>query len=405
MLPGVHIDFANGALGKVAQSADNVCGILTTGVAVLAGEGISGFALKTTYVLTKFDDLAALGITEANNPGIVDLISDFYNQCGDGVTVYLKAFANTVTMTEMITRTTEDGIEEMLRRAQGQIRMIFVHRTPAEAYEADVEGGIDTDAQEAAAAAQVTCDWAESTLKAPCMAIIAGLFYTGDPADLTDMSESTLNRVGIMIGSNHEDGLCSIGLLAGRLAAIPVQRNIGRVKDGAIAGITKAYYGGSDTPVGDTDPTMIHDKGYITLRTIIGRSGIFFVDDPLCAPDTDDYNHITARRTVDKAYRIAYDTLINELLDEIPVTAEGKITPAFAKGLENKVESAIVNSMTANNNLGNDPTDAKDTGVKCFCDYDQNIVATGQLKITLKVKPYGYARYIEVTLGFQTLTA
>jgi ligA len=58
--------------------------------------------------------------------------------------------------------------------------------------------------------------------------------------------------------------------------------------------------------------------------------------------------------------------------------------------------------MTAQGNLGNDQSDSSDTGVECKIDYDQNILATSQVKIGLRVKPNGYAKYIDVELGFKT---
>ena len=41
-----------------------------------------------------------------------------------------------------------------------------------------------------------------------------------------------------------------------------------------------------------------------------------------------------------------------------------------------------------------------DLGVQCYINPDQDILTTNRLDITLKVKPYGYAKYIEVELGF-----
>jgi hypothetical protein len=135
-----------------------------------------------------------------------------------------------------------------------------------------------------------------------------------------------------------------------------------------------------------------------------GRSGYYFTDDPLATLPTDDYSHITARRTIDKAYRLAYDALLGELLEEIPVSDQGQVSVSFAKSLETKVENTIINSMTANSELGNDPSNQNDTGVECLIDTTQNRVATGFLKVGLRVKPYGYARYINVELGFKIIS-
>ena len=59
--------------------------------------------------------------------------------------------------------------------------------------------------------------------------------------------------------------------------------------------------------------------------------------------------------------------------------------------------------MTSVGNLGNDPQDPNDTGVVAYVNPEQNIVATSRLEASLRIRPYGYAKYIEVDLGFQTL--
>lgn len=399
MLPRVKIDFSNGALGQVSASADGVIGVLATGVPVAIK-----FVLNTPYKLTQRADITdTLGITLGNNPGLYKLLTELFNQSGDGVEIWLTGFADTVTMTTMATLATLNGVQALLLAANGKIRTLIVHRTPAVGYVPVTTTGIDADVATAMVQAQITALYSAETLKAPVFVLIAGLYYQGAPATLTDLTTATNNRVGIVIGDTVSGNGCAIGIAAGKLAIVPVQRNIGRVKDGAVKGVVSAYLG---TMLAErSDVAAIHDKGYITFRTHTGRSGYYFNDDPLAAPVTDDYNHVTARRTVDKAYRIAYDTLINELLDEVPVTDQGKISVAFAKSIENKVSSAIINSMTAAGELGNDPANQKDTGVSCYVNHDQNIIATGQVNVTLKVKPYGYARYITVQLGFKTLTA
>jgi hypothetical protein len=305
-------------------------------------------------------------------------------------------------MTDMIALATANGVQDMLNLAKGRIRAIIVHRTPAVGYTPVTTSGIDADVNTAITNAQVTALYTVDTLKAPAFVLIAGLYYQGTPASLTAINLATMNRVGVLIGDTVSGNGCAIGLLAGRLARVPVQRNVGRVKDGAILGVTTAYL--KDKLVEIADPATVHDKGYITLRTHVGRSGYFFSDDPLAAIVADDYHKITARRTVDKAYRVAYDTLLNELNDEVPVTDAGKVSPVYAKSIETKVENAIINTMTNAGELGRDPGNTNDNGVVCFVNTDQNIVSTGVLKITVKVKPYGYAQYITVELGFKTLT-
>ena len=397
-LPKVTIVFDNGALGLVSPSPDGVLGVLCTGV-VVAGK----FALATPYIITSFDDLSNnLGITTANNANIVKLFSDFYSMAPAGTEVWLMAFADTVTLTQMVDVTLTNG-KSLILAANGRLRGLIVTRTPASGYTATVTAGLDGDVATAVVKAQAIAQWSADTLMAPIFVMMEGRSFSGVASALTDMSTASNNRVGIFIGDTITTSAnACMGMLAGRIAAVGVQRNIGRVKDGPISSLTAFIY---DKKVEQADPGSIHDKGYITLRTFVGRSGYFFSDDNLCTLPTDDYCSLTARRTIDKAYRIAYDTLLNELLDEIPVNDDGTIAATKAKSIETKVENAIINSMTINGELGNDPGNQNDTGVICFIDHTQNLVSTHELNITLKVKPFGYPKYIVVNLGFKTLTA
>ncbi|MBR7036259.1 MAG: hypothetical protein IKI25_10935, partial [Bacteroidales bacterium] len=173
------------------------------------------------------------------------------------------------------------------------------------------------------------------------------------------------------------------------------QRSVARVKSGAIA-YTALYIGAVAAENGN--PEVIHDLGYICPRTFVGKAGYFWSDDKLATSPADDYALIPRRRTIDKASRIAYATLIEELSDEIALTSEGKIPAAVCKSLETTVESAIVSGMVGE--LGTDPDDQTDKGVKCYIDPDQVVVATSKVNVQLRVKPFGYLKYIDVYLGF-----
>ena len=187
--------------------------------------------------------------------------------------------------------------------------------------------------------------------------------------------------------------------MAGRIAIAPVQRKISRVKDGALTPLV--IYAG-DQPAELADVETINDKGYITFRTFVGRTGYFIADDNLATSVGDDYRSLTNRRVIDKAYRIAYNQLLDALNDEVPISTDGNLAPAWCAAVSGGVEQAIVTNMTDNGNLGNDPGDPNDTGVECDIPYEQNILATSSIAVGLRVKPNGYAKYIDVELGFKT---
>jgi hypothetical protein len=398
MLPRVKIYFENGALGSVAPSADGVVGIISTAVSVS-----TTFELAKAYVLRKLDDLVALGITaDAGdaNAFLYRHVKEFYEESGDGAELWLMGFPSTKSQSDLVDKT-QDTAKKLIQSAQGRIRALKVAFNPTTGYVPTIQDGVDADLFPSMLNAQALAEWATDTLYAPLFVALEAREFSGDVTTLKNLSTFPYNRVCVLLGDTSESSAgAATGLLLGRIARIPVQRHIGRVRDLAVKTLT-AYVG--STPAELADVETINNKGYITFRTFVGKSGYFFTDDHLATAIADDYHSIGRRRTIDKAYRIAYQTLLEYLNDEIPVTNEGKIVPAIAKSWEVEVETAIINTMGADGNLGNDTTDPSDTGVTCFIDIEQNIVSTGRVEISLKVKPYGYAKYIDVKLGFITI--
>lgn len=398
MLPRVKIDFSNGVLGSVSPSEDCVVGLVCTAVDV-AGK----LTLATPYILHKLDDLTALGVTSAAddaNAFLYKQVSEFYAQAGDGAELRVYGLPATVKPSDAV-NVEENHAKDFIKKSNGKLRCLAVAFKPAAGYTATITNGLDSDVMTAALKAQALAEWATNSLYAPLFVLLAGRGYAKENiAQLPDLTENGYNRVGILIGDTvSESEGAAIGLLAGRIAACPVQRHIGRVKDGALNAM-KAYI---DDQVADiANVETLNDNGFVTFRTFTGKSGYFFADDSLATAVADDYRSIARRRTIDKAFRICYATMLEHVNDEVPVTNAGGIVPAIAKSWESEIVTAIVNQMTANGELGTDPNDASDKGVKCYIDYDQNVLATSQINVVVQVKPYGYAKYINVELGFMT---
>lgn len=396
-LPGVNINFSNGAIKEITPSADCVAGLVATATAV-TGTGGSTFALGTGYVIYKRSSLASLGITHTNNPFLYKQVNDFYDNAGEGAELWIMGVAATVKPSEMADQTNAYA-RKLIQVSNGRIRAIGIAHKPADSYEATITNGLDSDVLIAAQKMQQLAEWATVNLYAPVVGFIAGRGYAKEnKTDLPDLTTYSYNRVGILIGDTEiESEGAAIGLLLGKFAACSVEKNIARVKDGAL-NVSKIYI--DDEDPSEADVETLFNKGYITFRTHTGKSGYFFIDDTLATGTNDDYRHLTRRRTADKAYRIIHKTMLEYVQDNIPVTDAGFIQPAYAKSIESEVIASIANEMTANGELGSDPDDSSDKGVTCYVNPQQNIISTSRIDITAKVKPYGYAGYINVELGF-----
>lgn len=406
MLPNVKIDFANGAIGASEPMDDGVTGLVCTAVAVtqtVNGKTENVFALNTPYLITKLDELVSKGITSDNsdsNATLYKAVKEFYDEAPDGSKLWIMGVADTVTIADIVDKT-KDNAKKLLVAANGTIRTLAVKIKDKSAYTPTVTTGIDGTVRTAITNAQALAEWATETLFAPVMVLLEGRHYTGNAETLVNNSINTgnSNRVGVVIGDTVADSKgAAVGLLAGRIASIPVQRSIARVRTGSITA-TMMYIGSVAAELGN--PGTINDCGFICPRTFVGKAGYYWSDDKLAAEASDDYSLIPRRRVADKAYRITYSTLINEVAEEISVTDDGKISAPVVKAIQTAVESAIVNNMTSRGNLGNDPSDPNDMGVECYINPDQNIVATSRLDVQTRIKPHGYSKYIEVSLGFK----
>ena len=406
MLPNVKIDFANGAIGASEPMDDGVTGLVCTAVAVtqtVNDKTENVFALNTPYLITKLDELVSKGITsgeEDANATLYKAVKEFYDEAPDGSKLWIMGVADTVTLADIVDKT-KDNAKKLLIAANGTIRTLAVKIKDKSAYTPTVTTGIDGAVRTAITNAQSLAEWATETLFAPVMVLLEGRHYTGNAETLVSnpINTGNDNRVGVVIGDTVADSKgAAVGLLAGRIASIPVQRSIARVRTGSITA-TMMYIGSVAAELGN--PGTINDCGFICPRTFVGKAGYYWSDDKLAAEASDDYSLIPRRRVADKAYRITYSTLINEVAEEISVTDDGKISAPVVKAIQTAVESAIVNNMTSRGNLGNDPSDPNDMGVECYINPDQNIVATSRLDVQLRIKPHGYSKYIEVSLGFK----
>lgn len=397
MLPRVKIYFENGLLGSTSPSDDAVVGLVASAVAV-----VGKFDLAKAYLITSLDGLTALGITSGiadANANIYKVVSEFYMEAPAGTKLWILGSLASVTMADLCD-VTKTHAKTLVDSANGAINFLMIAKNDPTAYVPVVLNGMESDVYAAMTNAQALGEYAANTKFAPLFTILPAWHYTGIAADLTDLTKDTSNRVCILVGDSvQSSNTAAVGLLAGRLASIPVQRSIARVKSGALP-VSSLYIGSN--PAESGDPDVINDFGYITFRTFVGKANYYFTDDKLATISTDDYALIPRRRTIDKAYRIGYQTLVNELSDEIPVNDNGQIPASVAKSIQNTVEVAIEKNMTSNGNLGVDPSDSKDTGVSCYIDYTQDIVSTSKLGVTLRVKPYGYPKYIDLYLGFKT---
>ena len=389
-LPSVKIKFNNGAISSVVPSADKVVGMIVSAAAS------GGFALNKAYNLYHLSDLESIGVTKTNNSYLYEQVRQFYAQAGEGAELWIWGTLKSDKPSAMLDKDVKIA-PEFIKASNGRIRILAACWDST----GSTITGIDPDVEEAIANGQELGEWATETLYAPILTCVYVYGYTNSLADtITDLTQGNKNRVSAFIGTINDVNTPALATFVGKIASCEVQTHIGKVSDGAL-NITKAYVGGV-TPE-NAKLEQLNNKGYNTFRTFVGKSGYFVSEDHTATSLTDDDYSIANRRVIDTAYRLAYSTLLEFVNGEVPVTDNGTMPAGVSGSIQGAIESTIINNMTAYGNLGNDPDNSNDTGVKCYIDPSQNVVSTSTIKVNIKVKPYGYARYIEANLGFFTI--
>lgn len=388
-LPKITIEYLNGQLGTVPQSQDGLLVLAVSGATAVP----STFVLGTPYLIYRPAGLDSLGVTEANNARLVELVRQFYSEADEGTSLYVVGYSSSDTFPILCDKDT-GKLRGLLQSLKGAPRGIVL----ASAVEFDTEDTTEGLADEVITAlpkAQLLAEYAADSLYAPVFIALEGCGYK-DAAGLEDLSSMTYNRCCVVLGDVAADtGHAAMGTFAGRVAASAVQMNIGRVLSGPLYP-TQMYLGSALVDDSMDDIETIYGKGYITPRVYVGRTGYFFTDDSMACDPTDDYAHLTARRTIDKAARIAYDTLLDYVLGEIEINEDGTMQQPVLKNWQAAVEDAVNSQMTAGGELS--ATDG--SGCSCFIDPDQNVLSTSTVNIVLRVRPFGYARFINVQIGF-----
>jgi len=391
-LPKVEITLLNNQLGQIEATEDGVAGLLMTGVTT------GGYAtLGTTVLIKSLKEAEDLGFTSSydttNTTNVHKCIADFYKN-GDGPELYINVVAKTNLMAA-ICNTANNILKKLLNDAGGRIRICAVTRVPDGGYTPTYTNQIDSDVINAIPLAQALANEFAEAFK-PVRIILDARDFQGNTTLLGDLKTLyTANRVALALMTDvSASDNAAVGLVLGRLAAIPVQRNIGRVKDGDL-GIDNAYLTGASTTIDvltDAQRDGIHDKGYIFARKYAAKSGYFFNDDPTAVAASDDYNSIARGRVIDKAIVITNQVYTEELLDDLDVDENGRIDPGVIKDYQSKIKKEIDAQMTIEDEI---------SGCRVVIDPKQNVLSTNKVTVQLYIRPKFYSKEIAVELGFE----
>lgn len=386
-LPNIKFNISSNGLGLLQADIQKIPGLVLTGATVAGSNKVTA---GNSYQIFSLEEAENLGIEETGTNAFAHKqIKAFYGEAKKGAELWFMLVTQATTM-EAMADLSNVFAKKLLSDSQGKIRIIgFVKKAGTNE---NIVDGLDEDVKLAVIKAQALCEDFSSRFY-NVRSIVSGNKFSGTVADLKDYTENEFNRVAILLANTDASYEASVGLALGRMASIPTQRKISRVKDGAVEPLNAYFTNGAKVETLDTAWDAIDNKAYIFLRSFANRSGYYFTGDKTLTSPTDDFNSLARGLVMDEAVLIAYNTLVEELSDEVPVTSAGKIHPAVVKNWQNAIENQIEGNMVQNGKL---------SGVKAFINEDQNVLQTNNMDVDLQLLPVGYSDFITVKIGFTT---
>ena len=382
--PNVNITLGNGNLGLSAATDDGVAALLLTG-ATVSGK----LELNKHYQLSGTADLVALGVTADNNPLVYKEVTAFYEQTGDGAELHLLVVAEATTLTQMCDSAADSPLRKLIDASGGRVRLVGVNKIPPMEYEADTTQGIDKDAITAAEKAQAVIESYAAGKVNPFRMLMPAPAFDAEVDSLFKPRESSTNAVCYVLASDDAaKHTAAIGRVLGRAASLSVHQSIGRVRSGSIG--TDMYLTDGQSYI-DADglADSLHDAGYIIPVAYPRKNGAYLNGDPAAAPVTDDYAQLRYGRTVDKARIIVYDTLIDEILDDVDTDSAGDLSAGQRTSYEGMIENAVLTQMNG-----------EITSFAVSIPEGQNILTSETIRVVCRIQPKGVVETFEVTLEF-----
>ncbi len=407
-LPGVKIEIGNGGLGRVAASDDGIAALLLTGSGVTKeittvkdGETVTEtktlFETDKHYQLSSTKDLDTLGITSKNNPLVYKEVCSFYAQAGEGAELHLMAVAPETKLSEMVNTVATSPLSKLIEAAAGRIKIVGVNRLATKNDELARTKGIDDDAVTAAEKAHQTAESYAGKIM-PFRVFLPAPQWTGETGEnFFNPSGSSYNRVAMVLAADfaykesddaNPQYPAAIGMVLGRAAKAEPQQDLGRVKFGSIA--SDGYFtNGSKFLEKQGIADSLNDAGYIFFLNYPGKNGCYLNGCPMACAPSDDYAVLNNGRIMDKAMRIAYDTYITEIMDNVKVGDDGKLPSGVCSSFESMIENAVASLM-----------DGQISSFKAYVNPAQNILSTSTLQVECSIVPLGVLKTIKVLLAF-----
>lgn len=236
----------------------------------------------------------------------------------------------------------------------------------------------------------------------------ADLSGTTDISTLPDLSILTANKATAVIGMDGGGqgwflwlttgkSVPVLGAELGTVALSAVGQSIAwvgkfNISNGAEDEIL-AFANGqllSSSAISDNLLSSLNDRRYTFLKKFVGISGSYFNDSNCAIAVSSDYSQIENNRTIDKATRGIYSSLLPSLNSPIQLNSDGSLSETTTAYLESQA-GVNLDAMVRNAEL---------SAYQVTINPMQNVLATSTIIVVVQLVINGVARQIQIPIGF-----
>jgi hypothetical protein len=231
--------------------------------------------------------------------------------------------------------------------------------------------------------------------------------FTGTLQAQANLRALTADGVGCVIGQSgsglglelsytQQTVIGSGGLALGVMSSSAVSQCIGEVQafpmnDGVECEIAHFFdrtdYNTITTALGD----QLHDYGYTFLRKFKGKTGTYFNSDPAAIAPSSDYAYLSDSRTIDKAVRGVYVSILDLLNSRNRVNSDGTLSEASIAAYNEKANNPL-DQMMRDEDIANKTIQVDRTAL---------VATTGIVPIYIGLQKTPTSREISITIGFR----
>lgn len=242
----------------------------------------------------------------------------------------------------------------------------------------------------------------------PLSALIAMDLTDMDIADLTDLNTENNNKVSVVIGQDggaegyylyqtYEHTISCLGAVLGAVSKASVSTDIAWVSNFNMTnGIElNKWMLGNGQPSEYCSQGFLNNldnKRYIFLINYVSIAGTYINDSHCAVTVSSDYAYIENNRTIDKAIRGIYASVLPALNSPLILNADGTLSNTTVAYFTSLAEVNLIQMIR----------DVELSAQQVTIDTTQNVLSTGKLVIAVQLLPIGVARAIQVNIGFVT---